>query len=146
MRSKRASQSGSRAERRTSRGQRGLLRLGALQAGVLLIFQALGFGGFEIDFVLDGCGLRGGGNRVELRAEFGGLLAVPADLPLKTGSQRVFAAERGRGVGGLALRGRQPGFRLGDFRRQRTQLLVEAGTIKIDGLELYEVLNEDLHP
>ena len=35
-------------------GQRGLLRLGALEAGVLLIFQALGFGGFEIDFVLDG--------------------------------------------------------------------------------------------
>ena len=95
--------------------------------------------------MLDGRGLLGVGHGVELSAEFGGLLAVPGDLAVQAGAQRVFAAERGRGFGGLALRGGQPGMRLGDLRGQRTQLLVEAGAVEIDGLELYEILNEGLH-
>jgi hypothetical protein len=70
---------------------------------------------------------------------------VPGDLTVKAGAQRVLAAERGRGLGGLALCSRQPGMRLGDFRGQCTQLLVEASTIKIDGLKLYEILNEGMH-
>ena len=110
-------------------GQRGFLRLGALQAGVFLIFQALGFGGFELDLVLDGRGLLGSGHGVELGAESGGLLAVGVDLALQAGAQRVFAAERGRGVGGLALGGGERGLGLGDFRGQRAQLLVEAGAV-----------------
>ncbi len=77
-------------------GQRGFLRLGALQAGVLLIFQPLGFGGFEMDFVLDGRGLLGCGDRVELGAEFGGFLAVPSisrSRRVRSVSSRLSAAE-----------------------------------------------------
>ena len=155
MRSKRASQSGSRAERTASRpasrrsefggqlllagghagadtfelgGQqfhlgaglreRGFLGFSALQARIFFIFQAVGFGGFELDLVLDGCGLRGRGDGVELGAEAGGLLAVGVDLALQAGAQRVFAVERGRGLGGLALGGGERGLGLGDFRGQ----------------------------
>ena len=41
-------------------GQCGLLGFSALQAGELFVFQAIGFGGFKGDFVLDGGGLFGG--------------------------------------------------------------------------------------
>jgi tRNA U55 pseudouridine synthase TruB len=45
----------------------------------------------------------------------------------------------------LTLRSGQPGMRLGDLRGQRTQLLAEASAVEIDGLQLYEILNEGLH-
>jgi hypothetical protein len=79
----------------TSGGERGFLRLSALQAGELFIFEAIGFRGFEGDFVLDGVGLLGGFYRVELGAETSYLLAVGGDLAIETGAERLLVADGG---------------------------------------------------
>jgi len=127
-------------------GQRGFLRLAALQAGELLVFQALGLLQGKLQLVLDGGGLRGVGDRILLDAEAGSLLAVAGDLALQAGAQRILAAEGGGSLGGVALGGGQRRFGLGDLRGQRARRLRQPGTLQIHSLQLYEVFNVRLHP
>ncbi len=126
-------------------GERGLLGFSALQAGELLVFQAIGFGGFKGDFVLDGGGLLGGFHCIELRAEAGGFLAVAGDLAFQAGAQGLLAAECVRGFGGLVLRLGQYGLGLGDFGRQGARGEGYAGALQIHFLQLYEIFNVRLH-
>jgi hypothetical protein len=68
------------------------------------------------------------------------------DVALQPGAERVLAAERGGKIGGLALGGSKRGLGLSDLGRQRTHLLIQAGSAEFNRLELYEVFNQSLHP
>jgi hypothetical protein len=99
-------------------GEGGFLGFRADEAGEGIVFEAIGFGGFEGDFVLDGVGLAGLLNGVELVAEAGCFLAVSSDFALQAGAQGFFAKEQIGGHCGLALGGGESGFGLGDLSRQ----------------------------
>jgi len=129
-----------------SLGERGLLGFGALETGELFIFEAVCLRGFKVDLVLDGFGLRGSLYGVELFAEAGGLLAVICDLSFKAGAERLLATEDGGGFRSLTLCGCESNAGLSQLGRQSTHLLGEAGTLKFDSLQLYEVFNQWLHP
>ena len=126
--------------------QCGLQGLGAFQAGELLVFEPVGFGGFKVNLVLDGCGLLRGLHGVELGAEAGGLLAVAGDLAFEAGAERFLAAEGGGGLLSLTLSGSEGSLRLGELGGQGACLLDDAGPVQFDSLQLYEVFNQLLHP
>jgi len=126
-------------------GERGLLGLSALQALVLIVFQALGLRRGELNFVFDRSRLRRSSDGVELNPEARGFLAVRVDLALQAGAQGVFATERRRSLGRLAFDSCERGLPLGDFSRQRAQFLVAPGSVVFNQLELYEVFNQRLH-
>jgi hypothetical protein len=125
--------------------ERGLLRFGALETGEFLILEPIGFSRSELNFMLDGRGLLGRLDGVELGAKARRFLAMGLDLAFQTRAERVFAAERGAGFAGLALCSGESGLRFGDFAGQRTRLLGKAGAIEFDRLQLYEAFNQCLH-
>lgn len=84
-------------------GEGGFVAVGALHALELFVFEALDFLFGEADFVLDGLGLGGGGDGIELGAVASGLLAVRGDIALEAGAEGFFAIQRGGGVGGGPL-------------------------------------------
>ena len=119
----------------------GFVRLGPLETQVFVAFHPLGLGGSELNLVLNGSGLLGGGNGVELNAEASHLLAMVADFAIKAGTHRFFTAQRRGEIGRLALSGRQRGHCLSNLRRQRAHLLIQARAVQFDGLKLYEILD-----
>ena len=128
------------------RGQRGFLGLGALQAGVFVVFQPLDFRVNELDFVVDGVGLGRGGDGVALGAQLAGFLPVAGGLALLAGTEVFFARQRiGSGGSGL-LRGFQGGIGLGDLGRESPKGLGKACSLQVEGLQLYQVFDVLLHP
>jgi hypothetical protein len=126
-------------------GQRRLLGLRALQAGVFLGVQTLVFHFGKLDFFLHGLGLGRRGHRVQLGAVAGCLLPMAGSFALQPGAQSVFAA---KGVGsrcGLAFGGLQCRLHLGGFSGQGPCGLGKAGALQLDRLQLYEVFNEFMH-
>ena len=87
-----SSASGQRLDLGAGGGQCGLLGFGALQAGKLLFFQALGLGLGKAKLVLDGGGLFGGLEGVLLAAIAGGLFAQGIDFAIQS---RCGATPRG---------------------------------------------------
>ena len=85
-------------------GERRLMCVGALQAGQLFILKPLDLCLRKRDLVLDGLGLRVARDGVLLGAHASSLLAMCFDFAFKPCAQRLFAAERGTGFGGVALR------------------------------------------
>jgi hypothetical protein len=96
--------------------------------------------------VLDGLGLRGSCEVVLLSAKARGLLAVGVDFAIKPGTERILAAERGGGLGNLALSGGKRGSSLIDFCRQGERILRQAGSFQLHRLQLYESFNLRMHP
>ncbi len=127
-------------------GEGGFLGFSAFETGEFLVFEAVGFAGLELDFVLDGRGLLGSLYGVELGAEAGGLLAVFCNLAFEAGAEGFLAAECGGGLGSLMLGGSECGSGLGELGGQSARLLSEAGPLQFDGLQFYEVFNQRLHP
>ena len=83
--------------------QSGFVRLGPFETLVFVAFHPLGFGCGELNLVLYGSGLLGGGDGVELNAEAGRFFAMVADFAIQAGAHRVFTAQRGGEIGRLAL-------------------------------------------
>lgn len=127
-------------------GEGGLLGFSTFEAGELLVFEAFGLAGLEVNLVLDGGGLFRSLYGVELGAESGGLLAVFCNLALEAGAERFLAAECVGGLGCLVLGGSEGGTGLDELSGQCARLLSEAGSLQLDSLQFYEVLNQLLHP
>jgi hypothetical protein len=125
--------------------ENGFLSFGAIEAGEFLVFQPVGFRSRELNLVFDGRGLLRGLDGIELSAEALGLLAVSVDLAFQAGAERFFPAQCPGGFGRLALGGSKSSLRLGDFSGQSAHLVVEAGAVQFDGLQLYEAFNQRLH-
>ena len=126
--------------------QHGFVRIGALQARKLLIFQAIGFRSLEGDLMLY-CGrLLWSLYGIELGAEADCFLAVSRDLAFQAGAQRFLAIERVGGGGRLAFGGVERGFGVGDFGGQRAQGKGEASALQVNSLQLHEIFNVRLHP
>ena len=85
-----------------------------------------------MEFVLDGLGLLGSFDGVELSAKAGDFLAVLGDVALKARAERVFMGERGGGFGGEAFGGGERGLGLCDLGRQGAQLLMDANAVEFD--------------
>ena len=126
--------------------QGGFVRLGPFETLVFVAFHPLGFGCGELNLVLNGSGLLGGGDGVELNAEAGHLFAMVADFAIQAGAHRVFATQRRGEIGRLALGRCQRGHGLSDLRRQRAHLLIQASAVQFNGLKLYEILYLRIHP
>ncbi len=127
-------------------GEGGLLRFGPLQACVFLVFEAVSLGVSELQFVLDSRSLLRGLDGVELGAEARCLLPMVTDLAIEARTKRFFAVQGRRGFGRDAFGGGERSLGARDFVGQRAQFLSEAGAAEFDGLQLYEILNEFLHP
>ena len=127
-------------------GEGGFLGFSAFEAGELLVLETVGLGGFKLDFVFDGRGLLGSLYGVELGAEAGSLLAMIGNVAFEAGAKRFLAAECAGGLGGLLLGGCECGLSLGELGGQGARLLGEAGSLQFEGLQLYEVFNQRLHP
>ena len=76
------------------RGQFRFLSFGSLKACEFFVFEPLGFGFGEVNFVFDRVGLSGCCHRVLLGAITGSLLTMAGDVPLEPGAQGVFATQR----------------------------------------------------
>ena len=127
-------------------GEGGFLGFSAFKTGELLVFQAFGLAGFELNLMLDGRSLFGSLYGVELGAESGSLLAVFRNLTFEAGAECLLAAECSGGLGSQMLSGGKGGSCLDEFGRQCARLLSEAGSLQLDSLQFYEVFNQLLHP
>jgi len=96
--------------------------------------------------VVDGLGLCGGGDGVQLNAEAGHFLPVGGDFAIQAGAERFFAAESIGSLGREALSRIEGGLGLGDFRGQGANGLCQAGALQFHSLQLYEIFNVLLHP
>ncbi len=115
-------------------GEGSFLSFGAFEADELLIFEAFGFAGLEVDFMFDGGGLFGSFNGVELGAEAGGFLAVLSNVAFETGAEGFFAAEFGGGLGSQMLSGGEGCPGLDELGRESARLLSKAGSLQLDSL------------
>jgi hypothetical protein len=95
--------------------------------------------------VLHGFGLGRGGNGVELGSVTGGLVAMSFDFALEAGAEGILAGEGVRESGGLVLGLFEGGLRLSRLGGKSAEGLSEAGPLKFDGLESYQIFYQDLH-
>ncbi|MEI9970507.1 MAG: hypothetical protein WDM87_18540 [Terracidiphilus sp.] len=94
-----------------------------------------------MNLVLNGCCLLGGGDGVELNAEASHFFAVVADFAIQAVRIESSRPQRCGEIGRLALGRSQRSSSLSNLRRQRAHLLIEAGAVQFDGLELNEILD-----
>lgn len=121
------------------------MSLGAFEADNPFAFKAFGLGFGKAELVFAGVGLLGGGERILLGAEAGGLFAKGGDLEIKACAEGFFAGE-GRGdFGGLTLGVGQCGLGLNDLCRQGARGLSDASALQFNCLQLNEVFNQLLH-
>ena len=80
-------------------GESSFRSFGTLKAREFFVFEAIGFRGFESDFMLDCRSLLGSLDDVKLGAEANSLLAVRGDLAIETGAERFFSCEGRREFG-----------------------------------------------
>ncbi len=130
---------------RAGRSQRNFVGFGALQAGELFVFQPAGLAGLKLNFVVDGCGLRGRGHGVNLRTEAIGLLAMRGNLPLQPRAQRLLVVERRRDFSGAALGSLQIRLSPRNLGGQLTQFVMDARTLQFNGLQLGELFDLRFH-
>lgn len=128
-----------------SLGQSSFLSFSAFETGEFLVLEAVCFGGFKGNFVLDGGGLLRGLNGVELGTEADALLAMLGNFAFEAGAKRFLAGQNTRGFGCQLLGGCEGAVSLGEFGGQGAGLLSQAGSFQFDGLQLYEVFNQLLH-
>ncbi len=122
-------------------GEQNFLRLSALEACELFIFEAIGLGGGELNLVFDGGCLFRSLDGVKLRAEVRSLLSTGGDFAVETDAQGLLSAEGLGGLSGSSLTGGKSSVGLSELSGQSARFLSDAIAVQLYSLEFYEVLS-----
>ena len=116
-------------------GESGFSVVSALEAEHAFVFKALDLGLGKTDFMLDGGGLGGGGDGIELGFEAGGFLLMTQSFAIHTRSQGFFSVESVGSGGDGFMRGGEGGFSLANFFGQSLEIGAQTNALQFHCLQ-----------